>query len=216
MVGIASFAKFDQSPIQSESENFLDQERKARDANQLFGTDRGAQRTEGNENHINHISFKLPISKIPDTGSIGFPFGPKFEEISKSSRTQELLRPTSNPFEDIEKQGRFSPFNHPRSPPGSRHHSRSSSMGLQALRPFPTAMKISKETGDQPPEIPSPPLLSCSVEKLYESTEEVESLKQILAAELDPLFDDGSCLECEIEAKGVLGLNVSKESLLGI
>lgn len=115
------------------------------------------QRASESECQPKDISFKLPVSRIPDSGSLGFSFGPRFEETT-GSRALEL-RPTLNPFEDIERQGRCSPLNHPRSPPGSRHHSRSSTVGLQAFRPFPPAMKTSKETGDQPPVIPSPPLL---------------------------------------------------------
>lgn len=123
---------------------------------QASGIKSKVQRMSESECQPKDISFKLPVSKIPDSGSLGFSFSPRFEETT-GSRTLEL-RPTLNPFEDIERQGRCSPLNHPRSPPGSRHHSRSSTVGLQAFRPFPSAMKTSKETGDQPPVIPSPPL----------------------------------------------------------
>lgn len=125
----------------------LSQECGAHPEAQASGIKSKVQRVSESECQPKDISFKLPVSRIPDPGSLGFSFSPRFEET------------TGNPFEDIERQGRCSPLNHPRSPPGSRHHSRSSTVGLQAFRPFPSAMKTSKETGDQPPIIPSPPLL---------------------------------------------------------
>lgn len=143
-----------------------DQERRMHHVTQSSGVWHKIRETEESESHPNHISFKLPVLKIPDAESLGFSFSPRFEETTRSLKTQDL-KPALNPFEVIERQGRCSPLNHSQSLPSSRHHSRSSTVGLQAFRPFPSAMKTSKETGDQPPVIPSPSLLYGTTKKKY-------------------------------------------------
>lgn len=165
------------------------------------------QKAKESESYPNHISFKLPVIRIPDAEFFGFSFSPRFEENSRSLRTQEL-RPTLNPFERIERQGRCSPLNHSQSPPDSRHHSRSSTMGLQAFRPFPSAMKTSKETGDQPPVIPSPPLLPGTMRGGYGSIGGVEGLT--VGAKRDSTYGGGLCLGPKSNTEGAFRPNVSK------
>lgn len=165
------------------------------------------QKAKESENYPNHISFKLPVVRIPDAEFFGFSFSPRFEEKSRSLRTQEL-KPTLNPFENIERQGRCSPLNHSQSPPDSRHHSRSSTVGLQAFRPFPSAMKTSKETGDRPPVIPSPPLLPGTTSGEHGSIGGVKSLT--VGAKHDSTRRDELCLGPKNNTEGAFRANVSK------
>lgn len=165
------------------------------------------QKAKESESYPNHISFKLPVVRIPDAQFFGFSFSPRFEENSRSSKTQEL-GPTLNPFERIERQGRCSPLNHSQSPPDSRHHSRSSTMGLQAFRLLPSAMKTSKETGDQPPVIPSPPLLPGTMRGGHGSIGGVEGLT--VGAKRDSIYSGGLCLGPKSNIEGAFQPNVSK------
>lgn len=165
------------------------------------------QKAKESESYPNHISFKLPVVRIPDAQFFGFSFSPRFEENSRSSKTQEL-GPTLNPFERIERQGRCSPLNHSQSPPDSRHHSRSSTMGLQAFRLLPSAMKTSKETGDQPPVIPSPPLLPDTIKEGHGSIGSVEGLT--MGAKRDSTYGGGLCLGPKSNIEGASRPNVSK------
>lgn len=163
-------------------------------AAQYSGIESEIQKTSENESQPKNISFKLPVSRIPDAEFFGFSFSPRFDETTGPG-TQEL-RPTLNPFEDIERQGRCSPLNHPQSPPGSRHHSRSSTTGLQAFRLFPSAMKTSKETGDQPPVIPSSPLLLAGTRKNN--------------TEGDSSYGDELCLGSRTNTEGACFTNVGQ------
>ncbi|KAI5851389.1 hypothetical protein DFP73DRAFT_537007 [Morchella snyderi] len=106
---------------------------------------------------LDTISFKTPITKPMYTQSFGFSFSPKFEERPIPGVVSQV----PSPFENIEKQGRFSLLKSPRPIEGSKHHSRGCTMGLvQNFGPFPAAMKTSKETGDQPPILATPPVAS--------------------------------------------------------
>lgn len=153
-------------------------------------------------NGSEHRANPIPVLRSPDAKFFGNCL--RFEEVTKSLRTPEL-RPTLNPFEDIERQGRCSPLNHSRSPPGSRHHSRSSTVGLQAFRPFPSAMKTSKETGDQPPVMPSPPLLPANAENVHDSIGDTGGFGSTVGAELD-----SSRGPCKSNIEGAFWSNVSK------
>lgn len=106
---------------------------------------------------LDTISFKTPITKPMYTQSFGFSFSPKFEERPIPA----VIPQVPSPFENIEKQGRSSLLKSPRPIEGSKHHSRGCTMGLvQNFGPFPAAMKTSKETGDQPPILATPPVAS--------------------------------------------------------
>lgn len=159
----------------------------------------------------NQISFKLPALKIPGIESFGFSFSPRFEETLSPVEAMKP-RPVLNPFEDIERQGRCSLLNHPRSPEGSRHHSRRSTLGLQAFGPLPSVMKTSKETGDQPPILPSPPCITCNV-GARSSIEHTEAMKVTSMAEPHPCPGGGSCYEERREGEGKVGLGVSQDIL---
>lgn len=182
----------------------LNQECETHRAAQSSGIESEIKKTRENESQPKNISFKLPVSRIPDAEFFGFSFSPRFDETAGSG-TQEL-RPTLNPFEDIERQGRCSPLNHPRSPPGSRHHSRSSTAGLQAFRPFPPAMRTSKETGDQPPVIPSSPLLSET--RKNNTVKNVEGL--IVGTEGNSSYGDELCLGSRTNTEGACFTNVGQ------
>lgn len=172
------------------------------------GANPKTQRAGNSESHSKHISFKLPELGTSGAESFGFSFSPRFRGTSGSSRTLEP-KAALNPFENIERQGRCSPLNHPRSPPGSRHHSRSSSTGLLVLRHFPLAMKTSKETGDQPPLVPLPPLISCS-DKLYNSVKSFEGLERTPEVEPGSYFGGELCLGRESNIGGGFESNVRK------
>ncbi|KAL0638816.1 hypothetical protein Q9L58_002045 [Maublancomyces gigas] len=182
-----------------------DQEWRVLHTAQSSSTGPKIQKAKESESYPNHISFKLPVVKIPDAQFFGFSFSPRFEENSRSSKTQEL-GPTLNPFERIERQGRCSPLNHSQSPPDSRHHSRSSTMGLQAFRLLPSTMKTSKETGDQPPVIPSPPLLPDTTKEGHGSIGSVEGLT--MGAKRDSTYGGGLCLGPKSNIEGAFRPNV--------